>query len=103
MSWFYISFATETKFLGATVLQANDPQHAVQVATSRHHNPGGEAAILLIPVDPATQPDLAFMIDRLASEDELIASGATKAKDLSPELRDALEDHATLICEGCNQ
>jgi hypothetical protein len=49
MTWFYLSFASETGFLGACVVEAEDALNAVQVATACGINPGGEAMILPTP------------------------------------------------------
>lgn len=49
MAWFYLSFATDTTFLGACVIKASDVLGAVEKATRLELNPGGE--IMILPVD----------------------------------------------------
>jgi hypothetical protein len=44
-SAFYISFADDSGFLGAVIVQAVDAYDAVQEAWRREINPGGEALI----------------------------------------------------------
>jgi hypothetical protein len=98
MGLWYISFADDGGFRGATVVEAKDAKSALAEATRRGINPGGEAKML-----PA--PDIAeakAMLNRLVLEDEMRALGHVKAKELAPDVADAFDAAAEHVCQDCN-
>jgi hypothetical protein len=101
-SLFYISFATDEGFRGATVVRAEDHAAAIEEATARGLNPGGEAAILQVPSEIEDAPDVVPLINRLVGREEMIALGGRRHGDLSPELRATVGGHAVVVCEHCN-
>lgn len=102
---FYISFATDEAFLGATVVSAPAPELAVRVATMLGLNPGGQAAVL-----PAFHPEmsqnsrdeLASYKGRLVGADELMGNGARKLGEMSDDVQQGFASVATMVCEDCN-
>lgn len=102
MTLWYISFATDDGFRGGTVVEANDSEHALTVATNRGLNPGGEAAIIEVPPKYEHAPDIQAMMNRLASAEELLAMGGKKHQDCSEDIQDAFERHADVVCEKHN-
>jgi hypothetical protein len=102
---FYISFATDAGFRGATVVEAANEANAVIVASRLGLNPGGEAAVLAIPADAGAR-ELAEILsykNRLVGKDELVANGARKLRDLPGNMQAAIADAATVVCEDCNR
>jgi len=102
MAYFYISFATDEGFRGATVVEAYSEEDALEEATKLNLNPGGEAAILEIPPDIVSNPDMLAMRNRLVGKDEMLANGAKRQADCSDEIQDAFEAAATRVCADCN-
>jgi hypothetical protein len=100
MGLWYISFAGNEGFRGATVVEARSVEGAHVEATRRDLNPGGEAAIL--PVPPGHEEKARAYLNRLVSEGELIADGGKKNVDLPPETQEALSAAAHHICQECN-
>lgn len=45
-NWYWMSFADESRFLGAIIIRARGPITANQLAWARNINPGGEALML---------------------------------------------------------
>jgi len=103
MPYFYISFATDEGFLGATVVRATDADGALSVASEKGLNPGGEAMIVEVPEQAESEPDMLAMIDRLVGKNEMLANGGTRHGDLSPEKRAAIEAAADRVCQSCNE
>lgn len=103
MRYFYISFATDAGFRGATVVRARDSEHALQEATHRGLNPGGEAAIIEIPKDAEQEPDMRAMINRLVGKEEMLAAGAKRHADCPQDIQDAFERDAEIVCDDCNR
>lgn len=102
MLW-YISFASETGFLGATVVEADSPPAALEEATRLGINPGGEAAIWwLAERDDGTIPDIAKFRDRLVWRDECEATGGKLLSDLSPDELDMADAASYVIDEDEN-
>jgi|SRR5580698_304006 hypothetical protein len=99
MSTYYISFASDKGFRGVTVVEADDPEDAITVATRLGLNPGGEAAIWEI---PATEEEAIKYKNRLIGIDELRSNGSTRCGDLQVEVQDAVFQHAHQVCEECN-
>jgi hypothetical protein len=102
---FYISFATDEGFFGATVVAGEDEIDAIATATILRLNPGGEAAVLEVP-DDLTREDRVEMLsyrNRLVSKEELVRHGAKRLTDLSNEMQGAYEEACTVVCKECNQ
>ena len=97
MSWFYISFATDEEFLGATVVEGGDAQDAFFEATLKGLNPGGEAAILEIPLAAQQEPDFHFMKNKLCSKEQILGSGGKPIRELNSEQREVFDTKATRI------
>jgi len=75
--FWYISFATRYRPLGATVVYAASAEAALVKATKFGLNPGGEAAIL--PVPDARVTEAMVMLNRLVSADEILNNGGHQA------------------------
>ena len=106
MPYWYISFAMDREhggFRGATVVEARDPKSALASATLRGLNPGGEAAILKVPLQYEGDPDMLAMRDRLVGPKEMIARGGRRLADLPPYMKDRFEGEADFVCPTCNQ
>lgn len=105
MPLFYISFATDEGFRGATVVEANTETGALRRATELKLNPGGQAAILEIPENfPArSMAEMLSYKDRLVGKEELLRNGAIRKGDLPEDVQDRVEDAATVVCEDCNR
>ena len=102
MTWFYISFADDNGFRGATVVEADDANGAWAEAIRRGLNPGGEAAILEVPREVERNPDMLAMRNRLVGRDEMIALGGKRAGDCSERIQEAFNSAATKVCGACN-
>jgi hypothetical protein len=102
MPLWYISFATDQGFRGATVVEADDAPHALTVATQRGLNPGGEAAIFAIPPEGESEPDLFAIRDRLADKAEMMSLQGKRLGDLPEEMQSRVEASAEFACEDCN-
>jgi hypothetical protein len=99
----YISFATPETFLGGTVVQADDAEDALVEASFRGLNPGGQAAIIEVPLEAYGKADMLAMRNRLVGRDEMIAMRGKRAADCSSEVRHAFADQATIVCAECNE
>lgn len=97
MNLYYISFATEIEFLGATVVEGVSEANALEVATNNGLNPGGQAAILCVPDQCYELPDVAPLKYKLFNKEQMKALGATRHGDLSEERRAILEYHGKVI------
>lgn len=51
LSWWYLSYAGETEFLGGLIIQAHGPTEATYLSRHRGISPGGEVLILQVPDD----------------------------------------------------
>jgi hypothetical protein len=106
MTFFYISFAGEEGFRGATVVAERNIERALRKTWRLGINPSGEAAILTLPEecenDPETMEEITRMLNRLVPKDELIAHGATRHADLPQELKERFEEAAAIVCSCCN-
>lgn len=102
MPRFYISFATDAGFLGATVVRGENPEDALKNATAVGLNPGGEAAIVEVPPDAEYEPDMVAMIDRLVHCDEMLAMGAKRVVDCDPKIQARFNAEAEKVCQECN-
>lgn len=104
MSLFYISFSTETDFLGATIVSGLHEDDALIQATKKGLNPGGQAAIILIPQEALGSPDVNIMSDRLMSKEDMIKEiPSVRYADMSEEQQALFEVNAVVICEKCNK
>jgi hypothetical protein len=82
MSLYYISFATNEGFRGATVVDADSQSSAIEETIRLGINPGGEAAILALPsgMTPADRAEMLSYKDRLVTKEELLANQWRKAR-----------------------
>lgn len=105
MSLFYISFATDAGFRGATVIDAIGEFDAIATTHVLGINPGGEAAILEMPpdMDAKARAEMNSYKNRLVTKEELIANGAKRLADLPEYMQDRFEDEAVKICDECNE
>lgn len=104
MSYFYISFATPEDFLGATVIEAGSPHHAVIKASDDGLNPGGEAAVFLLGDINPEKPELVPFIGRLVDKEEMLnLHGGVYTGDMEPKQREKIEELSVIICNECNQ
>ncbi len=97
MDLYYISFATETEFLGATVVEAVSERNALEIATNNNLNPGGQAAILLVPESCYDKPDVYLLKYKLFNKKQMNELGAKRHGDLPEETRDILESNSIVI------
>ena len=95
MPWFYLSFASETAFLGACIVEAPDATLAPLVAHSHDCNPGGEVMILQAPEDGPGP----FAPYKLMTREEL-GKGATLGELTAAGMRPP--EDAAMICEHKN-
>lgn len=100
--WFYISFADDVRFFGATTVMASSPEDALGKATAMGLNPGGEAAILEVPEEAWGEPDFIAMKNRLVRRDEMMTNGGARLADLPADAQEAINDAATKVCGDCN-
>jgi hypothetical protein len=102
MLW-YISFATERAFLGATIVEANTIEDALDETRRLGINPGGEAAMIALSDDAKPHPMTQFMMNRLRSKMEMATFGPlVRSGDMTAEEREAFEGRATFVCNDCN-
>src|SRR5580698_3912486 len=101
---FYISFASPTGFLGATVVEAVDETDALHTTKALGTNPGGEAAIWPVPPDLPKEflDEMLSYKDRLVSKKELLAADAISSKAFTPELKEKFARDVSVFCEECN-
>lgn len=97
MNLYYISFATETEFLGTTVVEGVSENNALEVATNNGLNPGGQAAILCVPEQCYELPDVAPLKYKLFNKEQMKALGATRHGDLSENQRAVIEYYGKAI------
>lgn len=97
MKLFYISFATETEFLGATVLESHNELSVLAEATKHGLNPGGQAAIMEIPYELLDKPDVRQMQGNLLNKEQMMQLGASRLGDLDEETRARVESHSTVV------
>lgn len=71
MNLYYISFATETEFLGSTVVEGVNEKQAFEIATNNGLNPGGQAAILELPLECYEFPEIVLLKYKLLNKEEL--------------------------------
>lgn len=98
MLW-YISFADYERFYGATIVKANDPHHALEVATALGLNPGGDAAIVAVPRPLYKSTGVTSMINRLVDEAEIRAQpfGAISYGEMPDDMYQQMKQMTTEI------
>jgi hypothetical protein len=67
LEWYYISFASDSEFLGSVIVEAHGPLTAVERATERGINPGGEAACAAVGVKHLRKVQL-DLVNKLLTE-----------------------------------
>jgi hypothetical protein len=97
MKLFYISFATDTEFLGATVIDGISETQALDIITNLGLNPGGQAIILELPPYLWEAPDIKPMIGKLFNKEQMRAMGSKAHKDLNEDVREILEGYAHVV------
>lgn len=97
MKLFYISFATDTKFLGATVLESTDEASVIAEATKHGLNPGGQAAILELPYAALEAPDIRMLQGKLFNKEEMLINGAVRHGDLDINMQAKFENAASVL------
>jgi hypothetical protein len=95
MIWFYISFATREGHRGSTVVAANDIASALDEATRRGLNPGGEAQIIPVPPHNNEHPDIVRCRNRLVSKAELMTASNGYGR--------GYHENSSVVCEQCNE
>lgn len=103
--WFYLSFATEETWLGATVVAAESSTDAFDIACARKLNPGGEVTIIEIPWAQLTKKERVSLLSyegRLVSRTELMDNGGYRMGDMNPDEREAIERASSIVCIGHN-
>ncbi len=100
MTLWYLSFATDEEFLGATVVKAVTAEGAVDETITRGLNPGGEIAMIEVPRGSENDPNILRLLDRLVGKDELMANGGQRLGDMTPEEREQFD--ASWAHEQCN-
>lgn len=70
-----------------TVVEAQDEEDAVRVATEMGRNPGGEIMIIEVPKAAMDEPDVQVLLTKLVGEEEALAMGGKKRAD-GPEVRE---------------
>ena len=74
--WFWVSFAAEDLLLGIAIVQALDPDHAIQRVTELGLHPGGDAIALLMPDHPLADQDRRNLgTYKLIDEEEFLETG----------------------------
>ena len=97
MKLYYISFATETEFLGATVVEGFSETNAYDIATNNDLNPGGQAAILEVPEELYDAIDVAPLKYKLLNKEQMKALGSIRHGDMPEETRMILALNSTVI------
>lgn len=97
MKLFYISFATPTEFLGATVLESHSKFSVLAEACKHGLYPGGQAAIMEIPYELLDKPDVRMLQGKLFNKEQMQAIGASRHGDLDEETRVAIESHIVVV------
>ena len=107
MKTFWISFASETAFLGVVITDAEDETAAIHKLTQLQLNPGGEAMIcdLSVPGAPLLQEVSRFGKDRLIGRAEFDRSGYKSLSQASEEECENLASNPSvkILCQACNE
>lgn len=102
MTMWYISFAGNEGFRGATIVEGATAEDAFMEVNRRGLNPGGEAAILIVPKEAENEPDALVMRNRLVRREEMLFIGAKPYVDCPPEIQQRFDDEMTTVCADCN-
>lgn len=97
MKLFYISFATEIGFLGATVLESYDEKSVLIEANKHGLNPGGQAAIVELPYKALEASDIRIMQGKLMTKQQMLEIGAVMHGDLDDDMKNKFESIAVVI------
>jgi hypothetical protein len=97
MNLYYISFATYTEFLGATVVEGVNEKQAFEITTNNNLNPGGQAVILKVPYELHNAPDIAPLKYKLFNGEQMRALGAKRHGNLDAHTKMVLENYGTVI------
>ena len=100
MTFWYLSFATETEFLGATIVEADDAKGAFAEATDRGLNPGGQVAMFEVTPGSENRAEARGLLNRLCDLEEMRRLGHKQMKDAPSSARTGIPDQ--FICEECN-
>jgi hypothetical protein len=103
MTLVYISFATDVGFLGGTVVEAMNAADAIAEATRLSLNPGGQAAIIQVPLEAEDYPDIKRMRNRLCGREEMLSNGGKRFGDIPEATQDTPAAGVTIVCEQCNE
>lgn len=104
MTYWYLSFATETEALGATVVQADNIDDAIAEATRLGINPGGEVMILELQDDAIErEPDIPKLLNTLLTPKELEEMGYAQMAQLSEDYQEELDHSSTYLDEDDNE
>ncbi len=106
--YWYLSFASEKGFLGACILRARGPKHAVKVANQHGLNQGGEIMILPIPADKITTVRKNLYKLLRTGKDVALAfgddpDGIKKYSQLTPEQQEFIDSISSGVCEKHNK
>lgn len=89
MPFYYLSFCDVSKpegtqFLGATVIEANDPKDARAKVTANGTNPGGEIAMMELDVGSAVElpKEARQYINKFVPREAVIAEGGSTLEEL---------------------
>jgi hypothetical protein len=99
MTLWYLSFAAETEFLGATIVEAEDAKGALAEATDRGLNPGGQVAMFEVEPGAENRAEARGLLNRLCDLEEMRRLGHKQLKELPPDERPAIGE---IACEECN-
>lgn len=107
MSFFYISFAGDEGFRGATVVAERNVERALRKTWRLGINPGGEAAFIELPQEAENSPEVmeevTRMLNRLVPKEEVLAYGGARMLDQPQEMQDKFESDATFVCARHNK
>lgn len=98
MNYYFISFGTRQGNLGCVVTSAENSVDALNQATKKGLNPGGEAAIWLVDTNEAQK----LGVDKLISPAQMRELGYFSSKEVAPIEKKRFMNHATIVCESCN-
>ncbi len=106
--YWYLSFASENGFLGACIVGAIGPKHALKVANQHGLNQGGEVMILPVPAEKtATIRKNLYKLLRTGKEVALAfgdaADGIKKYSQLTPKQQEFIDSIGTEVCEKHNK
>jgi hypothetical protein len=101
MQWHYISFASETDFLGAFIVEGANEVDALRKCSEMGGNPGGEALVLPWPREDAA-PDPSVRNRLLSRDDVLVGMRGVRLGDMDESVADRIADSGITVCEEHN-